>query len=715
MQYSINLPKYVSSSNYIFGLAEKPSAAERIAKTLDPKSKKFSIKVKRGSKKLQSINGHFVKYNEDIIIIIPALGHLFTLVKDGYGWQYPMYNFKWVPIYEATSKYDQRFKDRVEATIEVIRKLAKKANKCIVMTDYDEEGEVIGALTLSILVSDKILNNVQRLKISSFAKDELITAFNNVKNTGINFGMYNRGLMRHYLDWLWGINMSKALVISLKNYSHEYHTLSTGRVQGPTLSFVARRQVEINTFVPIPRFKINVEINGIAVNYQNTFIREEKTAKNIIKQIKGKNAQITKITSNTKKIPPPTPYNLSSLQRDAYKFFKLSPSRTLKAAENLYLSALISYPRTSSEKYPPNTNHKKILKQLKKITEYSGLISLIKRYKPAEGKKTDPAHPCIYPTGEIPKKLTGDSKKIYELIVIRYVSTFGTIAEIQNSRIEFSVNSHLFYLSGKTIIKPGWYSLLGKFNTFEELKLPKLEENTSLPVTSAKYRLMFTTPPARYNQASLLREMEDNDIGTKATRSEIISNIIDRKYIHGDPLEITSVGLIVNDVLSRYCPQVISVELSRELEHMGDYLESSENDFTLSDAIIWGIMYLHNNLLQLKQNEMEVGRLISQGLKSTRKFSETVGICPVCNKGSLKIIKNPATGKRFVGCSGYFDGSCTATFAIPLKGRIYPTNKLCKFDNYPQIRVLSGKKPWYFCLNPKCPSKENYTKKERKK
>jgi len=117
-------------------------------------------------------------------------------------------------------------------------------------------------------------------------------------DAGINLGMYNRGLMRHYLDWLWGINLSRALMISLKNSSGKYSTLSTGRVQGPTLAFVAKRQLEINTFVPIPRFLFLVKIENqreIEVKYSDQFISSFDEVNLAVKNVKNKSANVKNI------------------------------------------------------------------------------------------------------------------------------------------------------------------------------------------------------------------------------------------------------------------------------------------------------------------------------------------------------------------------------------------------------------------------------------
>lgn len=731
-QYLVDVPKYVQSKPYTFGIAEKPSAAKRLAQILDEKAKEFSIKVTKNGKVLHIVKGWLITKNKERIVILSALGHLFTLIQDGSGWQYPVYDFKWVPINQASNKLGPKFNDRIEATIEAIRKMANSAEKYLVLTDYDEEGEVIGALTLTQLVNNDALKQARRLKFSSFAKKEINKAFEMARSKSaegdINIGMYNRGLMRHYLDWLWGINLSRALMLSLKNYSGRYHTLSTGRVQGPTLSFAAKRQLEIDTYVPTPRFKIQIILKNypdLAVNHKKGFLDQLKAAERIYTSIRGKNGQIEEIIKNKRKISPPAPYNLSSLQSDAYRYHKITPSNTLRAAEALYLEAAISYPRTSSELYPPDMDHLEILTKIGRRAGFKTIVKDIfvknKKLTPKTGKKTDPAHPCIHPTGQAPSRLSGYNNKIYDLIVHRYFATFGKDAIVESNRVNFTIDKEEFYLQGSRLVTKGWRAWSGVQGNTAKNELPKLKEGQTLAISESELINSFTQPAPQYNQSSLLKEMENNGLGTKATRSEIIQSIINRKYMQGDPIHVTPIGMIVNEVLESYSPQVISVELSRELERMGDLVEQGINDkaenvFSLSDAIVQGILHLHRMLADLKSNEQKMGSLIDHGLRTQRKQELIISTCNVCNEGDLKIIRSQSTGKRFVGCTLYFDNQrCTNTFPLPQRGRLEKTDVRCKADNFPQLRVHGGKKPWLLCLNPKCPIREEYLKSINKK
>jgi DNA topoisomerase I len=727
--YKIEVPKTLMDQKYMLGVAEKPTAAKRLAQSLNQTGKinKFMVKVSNtvDNIKLPPIEVYSCDTDYGKLLIVPALGHLFTLIQNSSGYQYPVYDFRWVPITESLSsrKEPSKHQRRIEATIETIRELIKKASKLIVMTDYDQEGEVIGGVIFQQLSPKKLFNQAKRMKFSSLTNKEVLESYKNIfeSDSSIDYGLYNKGLMRHYLDWLWGINLSRALMLSLKYTSGRYQTLSTGRVQGPTLSFVAEKQYEIDTFVPIPYFKLFAKIAVNNVTYDLTYgsknIEVKKDALNFVNENKTKKAKVNEITIKKRLIDPPVPYNLSELQKDAYRYFKLSPRRTLNAAENLYLAALISYPRTSSEKFPPGFDHDDILNKLSTQNEFGQKIvklrKINKKLIAKEGKKIDPAHPAICPTGQKPSKIASDAKKIYELIVNRYLATFGKPVELENTKINYLIGKLPFYHSGTTIKKSGWWEFQEPSTPPTDSKLPKVSKGTEVELKKLESEELFTKPPAGYNESSLLKQMEDAEIGTKATRADIIQAIIDRKYVEGNPLKLTRLGRIIYEVLKDYSPKVLSVELSRELEQMGEYIEQTINSpetngfpLTLQGAIMRGINILHSLLFELQSNEFEVGFQINRELMYQSHENYQLGLCPKCNTGQLTIISPKISGKRFVGCSEYFnDKKCENTFPLPQKGKIQSIDQKCPIDGYPQIKVYSGKRPWTMCVNYDCESR----------
>ena len=266
--------------------------------------------------------------------------------------------------------------------------------------------------------------------------------------------MINAGLARHILDWYYGINTSKAMTDSLKKASGRYVTLSAGRVQTPTLKFLLEREKEICQFVSEPYWILFIEFkkDGITVkaSYQKEFF-DESEALSIFKDIKNKSALVKEISKKEKRINPPHPFDLGTLQKESYKNFGFLPKRTQDIAQSLYEAGLISYPRTSSQKYPPSLNLRGIMEKLKNIENYSSdCAELLKTpLKPTEGKKDDPAHPAIHPTGEIPKKLTEDQAKLYDLVVRRFLAVFAKPYVYESISVEIDVNGHSFFSSGR--------------------------------------------------------------------------------------------------------------------------------------------------------------------------------------------------------------------------------------------------------------------------
>jgi len=723
--YKITVPKTVLNKEFYLGLAEKPSAGKRIADALsgDKKARKNIIKVSKGTQRLPDIEVLSCDTDRGRVIIVPALGHLFTLVQNGGGWQYPVYDYKWVPAPESLSsrKVPSKHDLRIEATVEVIRYFVARANELVVMTDYDQEGEVIGGVVFKELSDPEKFQRVKRMRFSSLTKTEIRESFEKIfkrGKTGIDQGLFEKGLMRHYLDWLWGINLSRALMLSLKYTSGRYQTLSTGRVQGPTLSFVAMRQEEIDNFIPTPYFKLYANLKKGRKTYELIFTQQSieslSVAKGYVEKHIGMKGEVSAIEKSERKVGRPVPYNLSQLQSDAYRYYRFSPRRTLNLAERLYLSAAITYPRTSSEQFPKGTDHQDILKRLGRQKKYHTLankiIKLGPKRRPNQGKKTDPAHPAISPTGNSTGAMNDDVAKLYDLIVRRYLAIFSHSAVVENHRIEITQGDLNYRLSGNRVKKMGWWEFQAPPGGIKETALPSVKSREKVNITDLEYKEHFTSPPPGYNEASLLKEMEKAEIGTKATRADIIQALIDRKYVEGNPLQITRLGKVIYNVLDDFSPRVLSVELSREVEHLGDLVEKTANkvngsSLSLSEAVLRGIGLLHSMIYDLQQNEYDIGYEISMQLMMQNKEQSELGECPVCHSGTLKIISSKISGKRFIGCSNYFNGkTCDATFPLPQRGKIESVETPCPVDGFPQIKVFSGRRPWITCINMECES-----------
>src|SRR2546428_4492556 len=264
---------------------------------------------------------------------------------------------------------------------------------------------------------------------------------------------------------------------------------------------------------------------------------------------------IAKIESSETRQNPPVPFDLSTLQSEAYRHFGYTPSRTLSFAEHLYLDALISYPRTSSQKLPPDIGYETILQGVSRRNDYSRLVKKLLKssLRPNQGWKDDPAHPAIYPTGELPNKALGyQEEKIFDSISVWFSSPLAGPSTRLSSRMTLENGPYRFFLHGSRIVDPGWTEYYRPYVKDVEQELPSLDQGRKVPMESIRSLERYSQPLPRYNPSSLLRKMEDENLGTKATRADIIEIL----YRRGDgkdekedanTLAIKVVGLLDQD------------------------------------------------------------------------------------------------------------------------------------------------------------------------
>ncbi|MEM3783559.1 MAG: DNA topoisomerase I [Candidatus Bathyarchaeia archaeon] len=684
---------------YTLIITEKPDAAQRIASALDLKGK---------AKKMED-NGvpYYVAERDKPIIVVPAIGHLYTVAEERSGRNYyPVFSFKWVPRHMA-----ERGAKQIRVWLETISKLAENADAYIDACDYDIEGSIIGYCILKYACGGKD-DTAKRMKYSTLTKVELEKAYAELLPK-LDFALIEAGRTRHEVDWLYGVNLSRALTIAAKDWSGKYATLSTGRVQGPTLRFLVAREKSIRSFVPTPYWEIKaeIEIEGkvFEAEYEKDVIETKKEAEAIINACKGKNGIVESIDFKQFQQMPPTPFDVGALQSEAYSLFGYTPRRTLDIAQRLYLEALISYPRTSSQKLPPAINYEEILKNLSSVSEYKKLTAELlakKELKPNEGKKEDPAHPAIYPTGNLPERVLEEpERRIWDLVVRRFMAVFGEPAIRQSVKVCINVNGQRFFLRGRQTLKEGWLRFYGPYVRAEEVLLPQIEKEQKLKVKRVILEDKFTKPPPRYNPGSLLKKMEEVGIGTKATRADIIQTLYDRKYVRDERIVVTDLGFEVLEVLKSHCPTIVSIELTKKLEERMEKIQTNmeKRENVLLDAI----EILKPVVEELKDKEKTIGEQLSNAIKRARLEERIVGQCPICGTGTLMILYSRKTGKRFIGCTNYFKKLCSTAFPLPQRGTVRPIGRNCRGCGWPTVQIrIKGRRPWNLCFNPECPLKE---------
>ena len=686
----------MNANKHTLIIAEKPDAALKIATALDNKE---------APKKMHDHGvPYYVAFRDKEIFVVSALGHLYTIVDDQKGANYPVFKFKWVPKHLIEKKATQ-----IRKWLQTIAKLSENADDFVDACDYDIEGSVIGYCILKYSCKGKEQCS-KRMKFSTLTRQEIRESYTNVL-PHLNFGLIEAGLTRHEIDWLYGINLSRALINAAKKANGKYTVLSTGRVQGPTLKFLAEREEEINTFVPTPYWKIKAQIETnkhlLEAEYERE-VHSQVEAETIVESCRNKEGCIEEIDVREFRQPPPFPFDLGTLQKEAYNLLKYPPHLSLKIAERLYLNALISYPRTDSQKLPPAIGYKEIMSKLNQLKEYTGHATELlhkQNLRPNEGKKDDPAHPAIYPTGDsLRTSLEPSERKIWDLIVRRFMAVFGDPAVKRSVRWTLRVDGHLFHVCGKRTLRKGWMQYYEPYIKQEDIELPIGEKGQLVSVKKIFLEKRFTEQPVRYNPSSLLREMERRKIGTKATRADIIRTLDNRGYVKGERMMVTDLGFEILNILDSQCPSVISTNLTKQVEERMILIQ--ENKVTRQEVLDETIRILKPALDKLKQNEDKVGQRLATVLNEKLIEERTVGPCPVCKSGNLIISHSKKTGKRFVGCTNYFKGICNTSFPLPQKGFIRPRSRKCSLCGMPTLEKRFGKRSWIFCLDPQCPSKK---------
>lgn len=663
-------------------VAEKPNVAKKIAEALGTAKRKKKGKV-----------SYYLLPEEDIAVA-SAVGHLYSLRQARPIDTYPFFDIGWVSPADHDAKMSY-----LKDYIAILADLATDADEVVNACDYDIEGSVIGYNAI-VHACRMDPSSAHRMKFSTLTAEELRTSYRTREET-LNFPMVMAGLTRHELDWYWGINTSKALSTSVKRKAKKYVPLSAGRVQTPTLLFLNEREKEIASFEPTPYWTLDIHFTKSGVPVKASYpkkLTDKETADAIYHDVKGKDGVVSELKKTRTEKKTPIPMDLGILQAEAWGTFKYLPKRTQEIAQTLYEAGLISYPRTSSQKLPKELGFEKILDMLSRNPAYHDAAKTVLKtpLEPVQGKKDDPAHPAIYPTGILPEKLTKDQERLYDLIVCRFLAAFMPNAMVENTTVTVEVATHPFITRGQTVIQEGWMAFYGKYTRSTTEELPVLAEQEGVAIERHEKTKKMTKPPARYNPASVIKEMETLGIGTKATRANIVDTLYGRGYIKGREITVTEIGQTLIATLLRYTPDIASVELTRHFEEQMELILASKKD--REEVLKEAKERLREMLGVFKKKEDEIGTSLLKAIINSE--NENLGVCPVCGKG-LRVVVSRATKKRFVGCSNY--PSCKTSYPLPQKGTVEFSPEACTECGAPMIK---GRRGMVSCINMDCPGKK---------
>ncbi|UCB58267.1 MAG: DNA topoisomerase I [Thermoplasmatales archaeon] len=669
-------------------ICEKNISARRIAYILS------NGKIK--STRLGKIPLYEFTRNNETWRIIGLKGHIINL-------DFPTGYNKWNKVTPAELINVDPIKKVSEKSIaSALKSLVENSPYLIVATDFDREGELIGVEIIDLLKTyNTNLNQIKRAKFSAITNQEIESAFKDL--TEVDYNLSNAGETRQVIDLIWGAVLTRFISLATHRFGRDF--LSIGRVQSPTLALIVEREKEIKNFEPKKYWKIiaklKKDISFDATHAKDQFWNEEKVKKIYDRVKTTKTAKVKKVEKKINREFPPSPFNTTTFL-EAASHLGVSAARAMSVAEELYMSGLISYPRTDNTVYPPSLNIRSILEKLKNSKFSKEALEVISngRNKPTRGKKQATDHPPIHPVGIITnQKLTRDHLRIYELICRRFLSTLAkdAISEIVNAF--FDVSGEDFKADGYRLIESNWLSIYTYYKEKRKI-LPELLEGELVNISKINLKEDYTKPPPRYTQGSLIAKMEKLLLGTKSTRHEIISKLYSRKYITLSPLAPTPTAFAVIDSLED-C-DVVKPVMTAKLENDMDQI--SEGKKTLEEIVDESKKMLSKVVFSLEKEKEK----IKKSIKNASRVENTIGKCPKC--GNDMIVRTSKRGKRFVGCSSY--PKCNNTYSLPQFGGIFATGQTCEKCSGPVVKIKSkDKRGWELCLNSECNAKKPKSKK----
>ena len=585
-------------------IAEKPSVGRDLARVLPG-----------------SFDKHEGYLESDEYVVTWAVGHLVQLAEpDEYDAKFKKWRMADLPIVPDDFRLvvrDERSRKQMSVITRLLRR--KDIDSVVNACDAGREGELIFAWLYEKAGADK---PVQRLWLSSMTAAAIKRAFGDLRPGEELARLEQAARSRSEADWIVGMNATRAATIRLR--SSFDGAVSLGRVQTPTLAIVARREQEIRDFTPEAYWLVDASFEPRqgedGRRYAGRFhkgarprLASAAEAEAVVAAVRGRPGEITKLDTSTKKERAPLLYDLTTLQRDANTRFGFSARRTLAAAQRLYEEhKALTYPRTSSRflssdmigEIQPTASIVGKRSEYAQAAKYvTGLDVLPLGRVVNDAKVTD--HHAIIPTrSEHPVgKMSDDDRRVYDMVVRRFLAIFHPDAVWENTRLETTVAEHVFRTRGRVLLEPGWRAAYGEVSLQEsrasddedeapDQSLPKLESGEAVDTLEVSSAEKETKPPRRYSDASLLAAMEtagklvdddelreamkDSGIGTPATRASIIERLIDVGYIERDgrALVATEKGLNVIRLLGEH--PLTSPGMTGDWEHRLARIEQGE-------------------------------------------------------------------------------------------------------------------------------------------
>ncbi|WP_453995591.1 DNA topoisomerase III [Bacillus nitroreducens] len=689
-------------------IAEKPDQAMKLAAPFKSKKSQGFIEVAPNS---HFPNGAYFTW---------AVGHICELLPpEEYNPEWKKWKIENLPI--IPDQFAYRVMRSKSKQFTIIRNLLRKPDvtEIIHAGDAGREGELI---VRNIIEMSKVSKPLKRLWISSLTERAVKEGFENLLMEKDTRNLYYEAKARACADWIVGMNASRIYTLLLKQKGVS-DVFSAGRVQTPTLALIVKREKEIANFISEPFWEVfsSFEING--KKFEGKWMKDNESrlsSKEMAEKIAAfcldKPAEIAEVETEKKEYQPPLLFNLSSLQATANKAFKFSPKKTLDIAQSLYTKGFISYPRSDSSYITKGEAQTipDILAKLEKWDEYKPYFptqvpSILNNSRYVNEKKvTD--HYAIILTEQVPhpEKLSGDEKKIYDLIVKRLIAAhykpaifnYTTVKTLVDGRAEFATK-------GKVKLQEGWRKVLFQEDTKDvDVILPPLEKGESGIVEKSYTKEGKTQPPKRYTEGQLITLMKtagkhiDNDqlekilaktegLGTEATRAGIITMLKDRNYIEVKKNQVfaTEKGILLIDVIGDriLASPEMTAKWEQRLHEIGQGQASPASFMMqtrkLSQKIVddakeqseaWDLS--HVNLEHIQSQK---------GSYHKKEVGTVVGTCKKC--GGKVIHKG-----KFYGCANYKNNGCQFTISGKILGKAITKTNVQKLLSANKTNLIKG-------------------------
>lgn len=671
-------------------IAEKPSVAREIATVLGANSRRDGY---------FEGNGYQVTW---------TFGHFCTLKEPHeYTPQWKQWSLAVLPMIPPRFSIKLIENDGVKKQFGVIEELISKATEVINCGDAGQEGELIQRW---VMQKAQCRVPVKRLWISSLTEEAMREGFANLKDQAAFDKLYEAGLSRAIGDWLLGMNATRLYTVK---YGQNRSVLSIGRVQTPTLALIVNRQLEIENFKPEPYWELKTIYRETTFSATKGRFTTQEEGEKFLEEIKQSEFEVTDVTTKNGEESSPRLFDLTALQVECNKKFAFSAEDTLKTIQSLYEKKLTTYPRVDTT-YLSDDMYPKVPAILRGLAGYEELTAPVLAAKIPKSKKvfdnskvTD--HHAIIPTGVRANNISGDERKVYDLITRRFIAVFYPNCKISTTTVLGEAAKVEFKVTGKQILEPGWRVVFEKQTTQsnaedkdedntkdEEGILPsftKGERGPHIPALNEKW----TQPPKYYTEATLLRAMEtagklvdddelrdalkENGIGRPSTRAAVIETLFKRNYIRKERKNLYAtqtgvelIGTIKEELLksaeltglwekklrqierNKYEPRQFIDELKEMLTEIVANVKSEwGSSITIVDAVKEEAEKSKKKASKEKKASISEKKPKKKKEKKDNPDAKSVPnteilLCPICKKGTI------LKGKTAYGCSEWKSG-----------------------------------------------------------